>query len=147
MKSKEKRNSSRVKSTLFFLLVLMAALPAYSQIKEINPSIQWRFVNTDEFTLENGQPYSLEFPAEKDYDYIFTLEHKLVNVYAYMALYDLQNQKLTQVHEDSSETNLDFHFSVPESGNYMVVFGVHNPKQGEKENLTLTLHLIRRKKV
>ena len=65
-----------LKSRLFLILFfgLMCCVQSLNaQVLDINPNVQWKYVRSQQLELKNKSTYQYEFPAEKGYDYIFSL--------------------------------------------------------------------------
>ncbi len=132
-----------------FLLVTVLSTSAFGQRKEVNPNIdaEWRFVRSQELNLLSGSFYSFEFPAERGYDYIFNLSHELNGVYAAISVFDMQDQKISTITINESNTSADLNFDVKSSGTYKVVIGVTDPTAQKGNSLPSHLNLIRRVKI
>lgn len=115
----------------------------------MNPNIdaEWRFVRSQELNLLSGSFYSFEFPAERGYDYIFNLSHELNGVYAAISVFDMQDQKISTITINESNTSADLNFDVKSSGTYKVVIGVTDPTAQKGNSLPSHLNLIRRVKI
>jgi hypothetical protein len=106
-----------MKKLLIFLFFIPLFIPnlAHAQIKEINPSIQWRFVKSQELTLKDGNWYSYEFVADKGFDYIFTLTHYSDLAKASIQVFNLQDDKIAEFKADSSKITAALEFDVKQS--------------------------------
>ncbi len=138
-----------MKKTLsfFFLLALIITNTAQAQIKEINPSIQWRFVKSQELTLKDGSWYGYEFVAEKGFDYIFTLTHYADLAKTSIQVFNLQDDKVAEFKADSSKITAALEFDVKQSGTYKVFLGVNILAIPDQTEVPILFTLIRREKV
>ena len=132
----------------YFLLVLapLLFLSAFAQIKEINPSIGWSYVKSQEIDMTDGVWYNTEFAAEIGYDYIFIMNHKLDSAMASIQVFDLQDEYVSTKNNDYSKKIIDLPFDVKESGVYRVFFGLNDRLPGVKVH-KVQFMLVRRKKV
>lgn len=119
---------------------------AKSQIKEINPSIGWNYVKSQEIDMTDGVWYNTEFAAEAGYDYIFIMNHKLDSAMASIQVFDLQDEYVSTKNKDFSNNIIDLPFEVKESGVYRVFFGINDRLPGIKIH-KVQFMLVRRKKV
>ena len=138
-----------MKKILFFLFFVPLFFPSgvQAQIKEINPSIQWRFVKSQELTLKDGNWYSYEFVADKGYDYIFTLTHYAELAKASIQVFNLQDDKIAEFKADSSKITAALEFDVKQSGTYKVFLGVNIADIPDQTEVPVLFTLIRREKV
>lgn len=118
-----------------------------AQVKEINPSIQWRFVKSQELNLLDGSWYSYEFPAEKGFDYIFTMTHNTESAKASIQVFDLQDNKIAEFKSEDNKITAALEFDVKKSGTYKVYFGVNVLGTPDKTEVPVLFTLIRREKV
>jgi hypothetical protein len=131
---------------IFIGILTILSLTAKSQIKEYNPSIGWNYVKSDNLTLVDGIWYNSDFAAEKGYDYIFIMNHKLDSAMASIQVFNLQDEQIKTNNQDFSSKIIDLPFDVEESGVYRVFFGLNS--QGTKvQNHEVQFMLVRRKKV
>jgi len=131
---------------LFFIPLLIPNL-AQAQIKEINPSVQWRFVKSQELTLKDGSWYSYEFAADKGFDYIFTLTHYADLAKTSIQVFNLQDDKIAEFKADSSKITAALEFDVKQSGTYKVFLGVNIMAIPDHTEVPILFTLIRREKV
>lgn len=96
--------------------------------------------------MVDGMWYNTEFAAEKGYDYIFIMNHKLDSAMASIQVFNLQDEYVGAKNRDTSMQIIDLPFSVNESGVYRVFFGI-NDKKGSVNNHDVQFMLVRRKKV
>jgi hypothetical protein len=138
-----------MKKLLIFLFFIPLFIPnlAHAQIKEINPSIQWRFVKSQELTLKDGNWYSYEFVADKGFDYIFTLTHYSDLAKASIQVFNLQDDKIAEFKADSSKITAALEFDVKQSGTYKVFLGVNIMDIPDQTEVPILFTLIRREKV
>ena len=138
-----------MKKLLIFLFFIPLFIPnlGHAQIKEINPSIQWRFVKSQELTLKDGNWYSYEFVADKGFDYIFTLTHYSDLAKASIQVFNLQDDKIAEFKADSSKITAALEFDVKQSGTYKVFLGVNIMDIPDQTEVPILFTLIRREKV
>lgn len=138
-----------MKKILLILLLIPLLYPnlAQAQIKEINPSVQWRFVKSQELTLKDGNWYSYEFVADKGFDYIFTLTHYSNFAKASIQVFNLQDDKIAEFKTDSSKITAALEFDVKQSGTYKVYLGVNIFDIPDQIEVPILFTLIRREKV
>ena len=146
--SKESGNKASAKTLIepmrIFAIVIFIGLSylGQAQVTEINPSIKWRYVRTQELQLEPGRNYQFEFPAEEGYDYIFNFTHNKENVLVGMTVTDMQSMPIIQKMDSASTTGFDMGFRVTSNGTYQVVYGISG--QQLVGTLPVTITLIRR---
>lgn len=132
---------------LLLFVVLLFSFASYAQVKEINPSIQWRFVKSQDLPLKDGKWYNYEFAAEKGFDYLFTMTHNGKAAKASIQVFDLQFQKISEFKTDSSDVTAVLMFDVPQSGVYQVFFGVNLKDIADETEVPVLFTLVRREKV
>ena len=69
----------------------------FSQNVQINPSVNWKMILTHDIEFESGNFIFYEFPAEKNYDYIFNITHNQDSLYAVIMVYDMQDQPIRKM--------------------------------------------------
>lgn len=127
--------------TLVFLFHIGRA-----QIKEVNPSIGWNYVNNQELEMLDEVWYNTDFAAETGYDYTFVMNHNLDSIKASIQVFDLQESFIKGKNDSLSLKIHSLEFDVSESGVYRVFFVVDDQKEGS-ESHKVTFTLIRRKKI
>lgn len=133
----------RLFTTLFLISIGICAI---GQTKEYNPSIGWGYVKSQDLTMIDGMWYNTEFAAEKGFDYIFIMNHKLDSAMASIQVFNLQDEQVMSKNTDTSMKIIDLPFYVIESGVYRVFFGI-NDKKGKINEHSVQFMLVRRKKV
>lgn len=113
----------------------------------INPSVQWKFVISHDAVLGSGNFISYEFPATKNFDYIFNLTHNQDSLHGVIMVYDLQDQLIRKMVLDNSQLSIDLNFDVESSGTYKVIIGLTDPKAKKGTPIDSHFTLIRREKV
>ena len=136
-----------MKKILFLIGFVTMSFLSMAQSHEVNPSVQWKFVVSTGLNLTSGNFISYEFPAEKNYDYILTIQHNEQNIHAAIMIYDLQDQPIDKIVLPDNSLSADLQFSVPQSGTYKVVLGLTNPEGSKGQDLPSTFTIIRRPKV
>ena len=127
-------------------VLFLLGFSAKAQFKEINPSIGWNFVKSQNLSLVDGVWYNTDFAAEKGYDYIFIMNHNLDSAMAFIQVFNLQEEFIGSKNRDTSMKTLELSFSVVESGVYKVYFGL-NDKNRAVSTHNVQFILVRRKKV
>jgi hypothetical protein len=136
-----------MQKTLLLIFALLLSFVSFAQIKEINPSIQWRFVKSQDLPLKDGKWYNYEFSAEKGFDYLFTMTHNSQGAKASIQVFDLQFQKIAEFKTDSSDVTAVLMLDVPQSGVYQVFFGVNLKEIPDETEVPVLFSLVRRAKV
>lgn len=129
-----------LKSRLFLILFfgLMCCVQSLNaQVLDINPNVQWKYVRSQQLELKNKSTYQYEFPAEKGYDYIFSLNINESGIETYVSVYDIQMKPIAG-EGDQSKTN-QLQFRVPSSGTYMVTIAYKGPDDNESTPIDFTL--------
>ena len=83
---------------------------AHAQGVEINPAVKWKFVISHDLTFESGNFIMYEFPAEKNYDYIFNITHNQDSLHAVIMVYDLQDGLQDKMILDNNQLSIDLPF-------------------------------------
>jgi hypothetical protein len=129
-----------LKSRLFLILFfgLMCCVQSLNaQVLDINPNVQWKYVRSQQLELKNKSTYQYEFPAEKGYDYIFSLNINESGIETFVSVYDIQMKPIAG-EGDQSKTN-QLQFRVPSSGTYMVSLAYKGPDDNESTPIDFTL--------
>lgn len=129
-----------LKSRLFFILffgLLCCVQSLNAQVLDINPNVQWKYVRSQQLELKNKSTYQYEFPAEKGYDYIFSLNINESGIETFVSVYDIQMKPIAG-EGDQSKTN-QLQFRVPSSGTYMVSLAYKGPDDNESTPIDFTL--------
>lgn len=129
-----------LKSRLFLILFfgLMCCVQSLNaQVLDINPNVQWKYVRSQQLELKNKSTYQYEFPAEKGYDYIFSVTINESGIETYVSVYDIQMKPIAG-EGDQSKTN-QLQFRVPSSGTYMVTLAYKGPDDNESTPIDFTL--------
>lgn len=124
------------------LFLCIFAMQAEAQTIEVNPNIQWRYVRTQEITLQSGRLYQFEFPAEKGYDYVVNLTHKLTDAYGSLTVTDIQYGVIENATDSSNTDAMDLTFRVEDNGTYVLAVLLSNSELDAK--LTSTITIVRR---
>ena len=123
-------------------ITLFSFFTGFAQRIEVNPSVKWKYIRTQELEFKSGRTYQYEFPAEKGYDYIFNLTHNQPKAAVSMAIYDLQYKPIDAIKDTASIETRDITFRVKENGTYLIMLTL---VAGELDaSLPSTLTLIRR---
>ncbi len=135
-------------SKLGLLICLMTlSFNAHAQGVEINPAVKWKFVISHDLTFESGNFIMYEFPAEKNYDYIFNITHNQDSLHAVIMVYDLQDGLQDKMILDNNQLSIDLPFDVSQSGTYKVIIGLTDPNGSKGLPIDSRFTLIRRPKV
>ena len=129
-----------LKSRLFLILFfgLMCCVQSLNaQVLDINPNVQWKYARSQQLELKNKSTYQYEFPAEKGYDYIFSLNINESGIETFVSVYDIQMKPIAG-EGDQSKTN-QLQFRVPSSGTYMVSLAYKGPDDNESTPIDFTL--------
>jgi hypothetical protein len=129
-----------LKSRLFLILFfgfMCCVQSLNAQVLDINPNVQWKYVRSQQLELKNKSTYQYEFPAEKGYDYIFSLNINESGIETYVSVYDIQMKPIAG-EGDQSKTN-QLQFRVPSSGTYMVTLAYKGPDDNESTPIDFTL--------
>ena len=129
-----------LKSRLFLILFfgLMCCVQSLNaQVLDINPNVQWKYVRSQQLELKNKSTYQYEFPAEKGYDYIFSLNINESGIETYVSVYDIQMKPIAGEGEQSKTNQLQFR--VPSNGTYMVTLAYKGPEDNESTPIDFTL--------
>ncbi len=127
-------------------VLVLLGLSSKAQIKEINPSIGWNYVKSQNLSLVDGVWYNSDFAADKGYDYIFILNHNLDSAMASIQVFNLQDEFISSKNRDTSMKTIDLAFSVSESGVYKVFFGLNDKNRAVNKH-EVQFMLVRRKKI
>jgi len=133
-----------MKKIIVFLTLLCSTMFVDAQVLDINPNVNWKYVRSQNLELQNGSVYKYEFPAEKGYDYVFTMNYEISKIISYITVVDMQNKPVASVEEPNSLYKVDLSFSVPESSTYKVIIGYKSLVPEENLNKQIELTLIRR---
>jgi hypothetical protein len=137
-----------MKRVLVLIALTLCGWMAHAQTLEVNPSVQnWQIVISHDIPLTSGNFTSYEFPAEKNYNYIFNLTHSLKNMHAVLMVYDMQDGLIDKIVVDTNDLSVDLRFSVEESGTYRVIIGLTDPNGKKGAPLPSQFALIRRIKI
>lgn len=133
-----------MKKVVLFLLVICSTTFVNAQVIEVNPNVNWKYVRSQKLNLQNESVYKYEFPAEKGYDYVFTMNYDISRIISYITVVDMQNKPIASVEESNSLYKVDLTFSVPQSSTYQVIVGYKSLAPEENLNKEIELTLIRR---
>lgn len=128
------------------VLVLVFSLLSFAQV-EINPSVKWNFVISQDLDLSSGSFIEYEFPAEANHDFIFNITHNQDSLHAVLLVFDLQDKPIRKMILDNNQLSIDLPFDVPASGTYKVVLGLTDPQGKKGDKIPATLTLIKRPKI
>jgi len=135
-----------MRTVLLVLFALGISKLSLAQVIQINPNIEWMFIRSQDLTLQNNSVYQYEFPAEKGYDYIFTMVYEEQDFVSFFKVYDLQNKPIAVRVDSTSKDNTQLQFRVPQSGTYSIVLG-YTGKSEEIPTLFTKFSLIRRPRI
>lgn len=128
------------------LFALLISKFSSAQVIQINPNIEWKFISSQDLTLQNNSVYQYEFPGEKGYDYIFTMVYEEQNFVSFFKVFDLQNKPIAAKIDSTSKANTQLQFRVPQNGTYSIVLGYSgNPE--DMPTLFTKFSLIRRPRI
>lgn len=130
---------------LLCLLTISAA--SHAQGVEINPAVQWKYIISHDLTFESGNFIMYEFPAEKNFDYIFNITHNQDSLTAVVMVYDMQDGLKKKMLLDNNQLSIDLTFDVAQSGTYKVILSLTDPKASKGTPIDSRLTLIRRPKI
>ena len=138
------RNTYTVKNMkrgLVLIALTLCGWMAHAQTLEVNPNVtNWQIVISHDIPLTSGNFTSYEFPAEKNYNYIFNLTHSLKNMHAVLMVYDMQDALVDKIVVDTNDLVGRFkRFSVEESGTYRVIVGLTDPNGKKGSSATFTI--------
>lgn len=139
--------SRLTKKSIGIVALLVCALSSYAQGVDINPSVQWKFVISHDIDFNSGNFLSYEFPAEKNYDYLFNITHNQDSLHAVIMVYDMQDALIEKMVLDNNMLSIDLPFDVEQSGTYKVIIGLTDPKGKRNDLIPGMFTLIRRVKV
>lgn len=123
-------------------IILLLALLAKAQINDINPSVQWKYVRSQELILLSGSVYSFEFPAEKGYDYLVNLTHDDDSAGITISVTDLQYGEVASKTDSSNSETMTVDFRVSAHGTYILVVQLIGDQEGVQT--PVKLNIIRR---
>ena len=130
-----------------FICLFTLSLGASAQGVEINPAVKWKFVISHDLTFKSGNFIMYEFPAEKNFDYIFNITHNQDSLHAVIMVYDMQDGLQDKMILDNNQLSIDLPFDVEQSGTYKVIIGLTDPKGTKGMPIESRFNLIRRPKV
>lgn len=131
-----------VMKQLLVLFICVFALHAEAQTVEVNPNIQWRYVRTQEITLQSGRLYQFEFPAEKGYDYVVNLTHGLPDAFSSLSVTDIQYGPVRNRIDSTNSETMDLNFRVSDNGTYVLTVVLSNHELDAK--LASVISIVRR---
>lgn len=132
-------------TALSILILTILPCTSQAQIKEINPNVQWTFVKSQELNALDGQLYEFEFPIERGYDYVISLNHGMKGASVSLKILDMQLKPIADYKTESSDDVLMYEFDVPHNATYMVYYVIKSTEQGS-ESFPLELNIVRRMK-
>lgn len=127
--------------------VLFAPFYGQAQGLEINPNIKWKYIISHDLTFQSGNFIMYEFPAEKNFDYIFNITHNQDSMYAVIMVYDMQDGLVSKMLLPNNQLSIDLPFSVSQSGTYKVILSLTDPNGKKGDAIDSRFTLIRRPKV
>ena len=130
-----KSNHIRAIILFFGLLGYLDILKA--QVIDINPNVQWKYVRSQQLELKNKSTYQYEFPAEKGYDYIFSVTINESGIETYVKVFDIQMKPIAGEGIKSKTNHLQFR--VPANGTYIVTLAYRGPDYNESTPIDFTL--------
>ena len=110
------------------LVVLLMPFLSQAQVVDINPSVKWKYIISHDITFESGNFVMYEFPAERNFDYIFNITHNQDSLYAVIMVYDMQDGLIKKMILDNNQLSIDLPFDVSQSGTYKVILSLTDPK-------------------
>jgi len=129
------------KKQFLCVLLLVLGYAAQAQVTEINPRADWKYVRSQELTLQDRSIYQFEFPADSAYEYLFNINITEANIETYISVADLQNMPIGD--NTPGQRREQLQFKVPASGTYKVSLLYKGPEDDDGTT-PLTLTLIRR---
>ena len=130
-----KSNHIRAIILFFGLLGYLDILKA--QVIDINPNVQWKYVRSQQLELKNKSTYQYEFPAEKGYDYIFSVTINESGIETYVKVFDIQMKPIAGEGIKSKTNQLQFR--VPANWTYIVTLAYRGPDYNESTPIDFTL--------
>lgn len=130
-----------------FFLLLLAYLSGYTQVKDINPDVQWNFVRSDSIPLLEGNTYIFKFPGKKGFDYILTFQHGEPDKTVTMEVYDMQGSLVAEYRKVPGQPSSDMLFDVEHNATYEVIIRVGDSTPTDPERYATLLSLLKREKV
>ena len=109
------------------LVVLLMPFLSQAQVIDINPSVKWKYIISHDITFESGNFVMYEFPAERNFDYIFNITHNQDSLYAVIMVYDMQDGLIKKMILDNNQLSIDLPFDVSQSGTYKVILSLTDP--------------------
>jgi hypothetical protein len=149
MLSKLKAHNPRLismKSFLIHVCFVLFCLSLQAQ-DHINPNVQWRFIKSDSITLFNNQSFTMEFPANKKYDYFFNLNHGLDSTQTLITVYDMQMGVVSRFVDSTMSTSAISYFNVEDNSTYKVYVSISSAKKENEAEIKALFSLVRRLKV
>ena len=136
-----------MKRLLYCCFLVLSSYSALAQTTpEINPNIdkEWRFVRGGEVALPNGIAYSFEVPAERGFDYMFTLKNDQDTMDIQVTITDMQGQVVRSVSKEAVNGTFTMVFDVNNKATYRVIIGVVDSSKPGGVKVPSEMYLVRR---
>lgn len=134
-----------MRNIVFTLLILFCINEASAQL-DVNPSVKWSIVRSQDMTMVDEQFYQFEFPAEKGYDYACNLFYEEKGFITNIRVLDMQFKPINARSDSASETNTALQFRVPATGTYVVLVSYKSLEE-KIPSLAGRLTMIRRPEI
>ena len=129
--------SNNIRSIVLFFWLLGCLDILNAQVIDINPNVQWKYVRSQQLELKNKSTYQYEFPAEKGYDYIFSVTINESGIETYVKVFDIQMKPIAGEGIQSKTNQLQFR--VPANGTYIVTLAYKGPDYNKSTPIDFTL--------
>ncbi len=123
------------------VVLVFVAWGAQAQVTEVNPRADWKYIRSQELTLQDRSLYQFEVPLDSAYDYLINLAIKEANIETYIAITDLQGKPVGNV--SPAERREQVEFKVDASGTYKISL-VYKGPENDDGTTPITFTLIRR---
>jgi hypothetical protein len=129
--------SNHIRAIILFFGLLGCLDILKAQVIDINPNVQWKYIRSQQLELKNKSTYQYEFPAEKGYDYIFSVTINESGIETYVKVFDIQMKPIAGEGIKSKTNQLQFR--VPANGTYIVILAYRGPDYNESTPIDFTL--------
>lgn len=123
------------------ILFVLATFSVHAQVTQINPLAEWKYVRSQELTLQDRSLYQFEVPMDSAYDYLLNLTTKEANIETFISITDLQNKPVGG--NDPKIRREQLEFKVPVSSTYKISV-VYKGPEADDGTTPITINLIRR---
>lgn len=123
------------------LIVCAFGYTTSAQVVQVNPRSDWKYVRSQELTLQENSLYQFEVPADAAYDYLLNLTIKEANVETFISVTDLQGKPISK--HSASQKLEQLEFNVPASGTYKISI-LYKGSEDDDGTTPITVNLIRR---